>query len=154
MRGMQVGMWQQGEDDVSKIYGRYSRMDKAGGRQWRREEEEGGETEHRPAVVTGMEILLQQVHQLLQLTQHLINIRPIFALWVSPLQGRSAAACSGKLGAATAARTAQSGGQSVDDDLASSGGQGGDRALKEGPGHRGVGTACLKAHVAVGGSER
>jgi hypothetical protein len=75
-----------------------------------------------PAVVTGVEILLQQVHQLLKLTQHHIHTWGIFPLWVLPLQGRFAAAKSGKSGVVTAVRATEGGGQSVDNDLASSGG--------------------------------
>ncbi len=75
-----------------------------------------------PAIVTGVEILLQQVHQLLKLTQHHIYTWGIFPLWVLPLQGRFAAARSGKSWVATAVRATEGGGQSVDNDLASSGG--------------------------------
>ena len=98
-----------------------------------------------PAVVAWMKILLQQINQLLQLTQHLVHIsRGSCPLWVPAPQGRFAAACSGKLGAATAGGAAQSGGQSVDDELAGCGGQGVCLPMEQCYGNRGVGTACCR----------
>ena len=84
-----------------------------------------------------MEVLLQQVNKLLKLAKYLINIQLVL-----PLQGRPAAACSGKLWVATAARAAESGGQSVDDDLAGGGGKGVNLPMEKGHCYWRVGTTC------------